>query len=51
MITSAALTSPSFSVDDSLELGYEAIDDDGDTVEVQEVIWMRNGVPLEEKTN
>ena len=47
VITSAALTSPSFSVDDSLELGYEAIDDDGDTVEVQEVIWMRNGVPLE----
>lgn len=47
VITSAMLTSPSFSVDDSLEVTYEASDDDGDIVAVHEVIWMRNGVPLE----
>ena len=47
VITSAVLTSPSFTVDDSIELNYETSDDDGDDVSVHEVIWTRNGAPLE----
>lgn len=44
------LTSPTFTVDDGFELTYQAQDDDGDTIEVVEVTWKRNGIPLEGET-